>query len=163
MHLPAPESLRAFWLLAPIIDITAHLFWDLLPICTISVSELTLEVFTWLEECLTTSLQKAFPLKISGTHSMSWKGQLSFLVRLAQVQPPPPSASHDWRWLSTLSCIHYQTQFHGFWCGILLKSCLWYLYHPYYPNCGHCAWKMLYGDGLCGSPDWAWLGCFLLW
>ena len=73
-------STRIPWsLLAPITVIIAHLFWYLLPICTILALELKVGILTWLGEvCQMTSLLKALPLKDSGTHSMSWEGQLVF-------------------------------------------------------------------------------------
>ena len=75
MHLPTPESHIAFWFLAPIMVITAHSFWDLLPICTISISEPKFVLHTWLDECLTFSSWNALP---SGTFSITWEGELVF-------------------------------------------------------------------------------------
>ena len=123
MHLPAPESHRAFWLLAPNTIITAYLFWDLLPICTISVLEPKVGVLTWLEECLMTSWLKVLPLKGSGMYSMSWEGQLSFLVRWAQVQLLPLSGPQCQTWSSTLEHTHYWTPLHWSWHEAFLKNC----------------------------------------
>ena len=150
MHLPAPEFHRAFWLLSPMTVIIAHLFWDLLPICTISASELKVGILTWLgEECLMTSLLKALPLKGLGTHSMSWEGQLSFLLRLAQPQPPPLSAPQCQTWLRTLNHTHYQTQLHWSWHDAFVRNCLC---DHLYPIGGHCVGRMAYGDGPCWVP-----------